>query len=304
MLDCGITNVKASVLRLTLSDGLVLQGTSNHPIFIEHKGFVPLAKSVKGDRLILWQNQNRLFLMASYLDGILNQHIARHGSIFKHIGGIANKILVFCTERFGNLCMGKFLKDTSFTIKTKIRLITTFLIWIALRLRNTHDCTYKMQNATPNGYTMLLSGDPYLANGRQTHWSDKESTVNVQDLNKAPFYRNGRLCVPNAPKSLSQVARPLNFALINADKHIGIISKMVKPLIHLSAYIVGRSKKHPSKLKNTVIQSVGMPIDEQMVYNLTVEGVPEYFANGILVHNYDIIKSTVCLFGSEPTALS
>jgi hypothetical protein len=36
------------------------------------------------------------------------------------------------------------------------------------------------------------------------------------------------------------------------------------------------------------------------VYNLTVEGEPEFFANGVLVHNCDALRYLLMTVGTEP----
>lgn len=52
-------------------------------------------------------------------------------------------------------------------------------------------------------------------------------------------------------------------------------------------------------LAHAVVASV-CDVGRADVYNLTVEGEPEFFANGVLVHNCDALRYLLINMGSEP----
>lgn len=52
------------------------------------------------------------------------------------------------------------------------------------------------------------------------------------------------------------------------------------------------------------VVSVCAEAERRTVYNLTVEGCPEYFANGVLVHNCDQLRYMVMHFDAEDAGWS
>lgn len=78
------------------------------------------------------------------------------------------------------------------------------------------------------------------------------------------------------------------------------------PLLNRARRVVSSSKVIKLKPERTVPVSVlGLLIEEQRspVYNLTVEGSKEYFANGVLVHNCDNIRYT-CVYVGNPNKIA
>lgn len=120
------SNTSATVYDVTISDGRVLTGTANHPIWIQGKGFKPLYSLSYGDILMAWEQLKlRKALFGMDADGGSTEDI------------IATEEESCCTEPFMHPCMVQFLKEWTYTIKTRIKQIMTSRILRCLPVRST-----------------------------------------------------------------------------------------------------------------------------------------------------------------------
>lgn len=79
--------------------------------------------------------------------------------------------------------------------------------------------------------------------------------------------------------------------ILKTEKNLGKTEKLIRKLVKF----VKINTRHSIKTNQDIVQEnvgVGQVIKEN-VYNLKVEGQPEYFANGILVHNCDTFAPTL-----------
>lgn len=94
-------------------------------------------------------------------------------------------------------------------------------------------------------------------------------------------------CVLGARKSLRQLIIPKGFCIATKDAGSPITGRCVNIKSNSSALSVGASISHSNiaRIKPVRVIAVSCLKEERNVYNITVAGTPEYFANGILVHN-------------------
>lgn len=119
----GLTNPSTTVYDLETSDGRVLTGTGNHPIWVQDKGFKPLHSLSSGDILMSW-DQLKLNTVSSGMD-------ADGGST---TDTIATEEESCYTEPSMHPYTGQFLQEWTSTTETKTKPIT-----ISQILRCLHD---------------------------------------------------------------------------------------------------------------------------------------------------------------------
>jgi len=166
--------------------------------------------------------------------------------------------LARCIEKFGRHTTGQFRKVVTFITKTAIHSTTTFQTWNALLHPNTAGCTITA-GTSPNIDTRLCLITRALI---------AESLTRLFGRRKP-----------------SIVAK-------RAKKRTGGSTRFITKLANASS-VAQNSWPTNTRQRNRAQQNaeavycpeIGSLPDRQPVFNLSVGGCPEYFANGILVHN-------------------
>ncbi len=109
VLDSWQSNPSAEIYRVTFSDGRTLEGTANHLVFIDEKGWIRIDLLQHGDRINAWDNRH----LASCL-GEGSVGISTAGTMCPETGGC-------CIAPFTALTAEKSQEDTTSTIRMRTR---------------------------------------------------------------------------------------------------------------------------------------------------------------------------------------
>lgn len=337
VVNAGLTNNDAEVFELKMSNGQSLVGTPNHPIFVKDKGFIPLRCLEMNDKLVdVWQtikqNQNQKELFTKELPSIATpkQSKGHTESIFHRIFQTVKRELVICTLNFGRMFSVKSQKVMKFTTKTETLLTMIYPTLKQLESPSICHITERPIHQKQSGrfLTTLLKPKKKQKSGIE---AKKEEIFIAKSANSVGRIKKLRLFTAKTAKNLLQQKKMTHFFVQpNADhileseaenKYLGIAEVAIKNfwLFALIRSFVVQNVSTQKRVKtvisdiqtnhqqaNTVLTIVEIKqgLSNQPVYNLTVEDAHEYFANGVLVHNCDVIKSILAMFGPKATPLT
>ncbi len=262
--DAALGRKKEKVVTAFFSNGSKLIATPDHPI-IHSQGKERLDTVPRHAILYSCKNQKVLYSKGLLTGATLTPLEEKQEFILSPMGHLEQKELKDFTSKYGLMPMEIFLRGLSYIIKTKIRLITSYLTWCA-RVESTIKVTTRVID-----YQLLLTGNVtdsilpkfnlFPINGGVLK---QEKSGIVITLIKASFWL--------FPKYLNV----LNAAQKALHEAIGVVSFVVPDVV-----IVGL---HENIVKKDVI-------------NLSIEDEHEYFANGILVSNCHTLL--YCLVGLD-----
>jgi hypothetical protein len=314
VINCGITDLKASVYSLYLSDGRVLTGTGNHPIYIESEGFKPLRCVQERDRIVsLWQtinanqNQSASFSRELHFTDTRNRRTIRTDITFKRITQGESEAFLHTTLRFGKMLTEKFLKGMKSIIGTGIPLTTNYPTWNLSPNPNTFSNT--------EGMTQTKLSRNFLPIYQKLKKRLKNGIKARKGVNGTDNKRSGLISatIDQLLKPYALLAQSLFgvttldpvFVPSNATKIFsGIINRPLVSTNPSAKFAATSPEQTERKSDSATVLALVKEEARQTVYNITVAEAHEYFANGVLVHNCDAFKSTIALFGAQPTPLN
>lgn len=293
-----LSEKNAQVYRLTAEDGTQIEGTGNHPVFVEGKGFVDLSLIGDSDRIVKCElnepNSKEQLLYLTAFPSIDTRTLTTF--IFAGIiGVIYQDARLLCTWLFGSMLLAKFPKDMRFTTATTTPLITTCpildvshhsntesSIQARLKRRHTRSAFYRLpRKRLKYGIEAKRVGNGTFSTVNESRllfklWTAFASTA-VKSIN--PKHRIEQNTV------LPDVSRGNTTAqVINPNKENASSAEI--PLSAMKAVGVNTA---PVNVANVVRMS-----ERKDVYNLTVDEVPEFFAGDILVHNCGDSLRMIC----------
>jgi len=275
----GETGIK-EVIKAQFSNGVTLTGTPDHPVFVQDKGFIPLTSLRYGDTIKTWK-ENVLFTTAGNMVGIQPPHVGV-------IEYISNLISVIYTESFGLRRMGKYLKVFASIIETVILSIMNCLISSVSQVANIWQTICQNTSSLLNGMTILREYDPLLEMagvGGLKHQKVKK----ISELDYGQMLSSIKKYANNVVRNIGlEIYQFINSVPITVSQRIE--GKAILMMRQGSALSAGNH----SVLINTHLHELAQkpvkflhakPQLPAKVFNLSVEDTPEYYANGILVHN-------------------
>lgn len=288
VLESGITGIK-EVITAKFSNGAEITGTSNHRVFTHNRGWIELGKLTENDILEVCQSKrNEHYIKEKYTLDTQTQNGDNTGSTI----GIEEKPY---TEPFGKVSTVKYLKGMLFTTKTIILLTTILRTLFAGQEKNTSRTMPKNLPAT-----QTIKREWSIRCSPQKHEKITRSGLTHRMAKPlSPTLNSGNICTKRscacakgvAKNTLrnTQVKTTLVHALVdtisicrrtdtNTSKQERVLS--AETPTHARN---GRSNAHVHQ--NVVLISLVKHEKPKAVYNLSVENKPEYYANGILVHN-------------------
>lgn len=300
VLYSSITGANEPVFTVTFSNGKTITGTVNHPVFIAGVGFKPLNSIRYGD-IIEVANPTKeaiskwlmlLNLKVSNLGVIQTLKILVTGNITGQVATILKKESDIYTTKSGNQCMEKSLKGITFIIKMKTRLIMTSKIWSVYWASTIYQIMQKSCTRTKNTLkktTVILKKLDHLLCGG-TIQKKLKKLARESDIKYGTASQLEPLLAKYAAKSSNTKAlTPLSFAgtiaSLNGEGTLKLITSSVPALF------VEKCSRLISIVKSKLVQGNVVrvqdicPAGTVTVYNLQIEDAPEFYANGILVHN-------------------
>lgn len=262
----GQSGIEKTIL-LKFSNGASIECTPEHRIFTIGRGFVHADELQYSDLCLESPSQQivkKLFWMKWFIEDTLRQHtqaLEDTLSVARNTLSAAKDII---TGTCGLSIMGQFQTATTSTTKTETRLTTNYLTLSVYQKKIT------LRNTPKNS-----EKDTQLQNGwsawRQLEKKQKNGTGQKRE-------ESG---IENKLKLLLQICQWSKKYALFAQKTIKL-------------------KNMQQIIQSFVTKTVALDIIENTdspktaVYNLSVEGLPEYYANGILVHNcIDQLKYTL-----------
>ncbi len=297
---CGKTQEHAKVFHLTTLDGRTLIGTGNHPIFTK-RGVVALRGLTENDRIYVWKEKLSPTKTSSFI-GIPTPNNYRIGNIFSRIFTPGKKEFPTFILKSGKTILAAFLKTITSTIKTTITTIIQSKILSVCLVPNILPNTNPMSQSVVNHQnTWSISGEfeKKQVNGTEA----KKDLLGIPNTPKT----NGLIKLKNkvtalfAEKFLTLKQVIANFVLTSASGDIMTDIQQKPKTVNVEdakQFLLPESRNEDFiALKSVGIATVKSSDILQNVFNLTVEDCPEYFANGILVHNCDSWRGLENVFG-------
>lgn len=296
------TGVK-EVFTLECDDGRILTATGDHPVF-SAGDFTRLDSLSEGSIIQTWKNKPKSSLTASRTGGIRTQSRSRIADIFRPIqnGKVRSGTII---ETCGNLFTDSFQTDATSTTRTKTLSTILSKILSVLLLRSTLSITSRGQTR-PNESSPTLTPDESISSDFMRLAVNGESLqkawlISNVDLSKRRSDGKTRLLLSPSASFANLISRhffrsELNIARILALKRTSTIrqstewrrsARFVEE--NLSPISIDQVDLAPLRVRR--LFSSG----QKLVYNLTVAEVPEYFANGILVHNCLAMGALACV---------
>ncbi len=295
----GLTNAAADVMTVEFSDGRVLTGTPNHPVFTENRGFVPLETIGSSDEIVTddrytggdkWvATKTSSSSMALHSSVIPTVRPVRPGGTSTPIAAASGlRVWGRSIVRYGSPFTARFLRAIRSTILMGIlSTITSGISSAFLPLNTQRDMQRSFTNSGQNmpiGYghshqsgIVALKGESGIEHTEGRAGKDEVESIRLRATTAARVSR----------ASTNEMEGSQGIAVANAV----VLPLMPKADTQESrdAQSVGSSSSRTSIERNHrharayVVRSYAS--GTAPVYNLEVQDHPEYFANGILVHN-------------------
>lgn len=261
----------SQTVRVTLSDGRVIEGTPHHRIYIHGRGLVPLdsveCHDIPKQRNISWRARKPLFIAASLTRAI------QVGCITTLTGLRSLAALPVCIARSGLMQGARFLPAGMF--------ITSAATTTTTGSRISNACRREFMGGT-------ITGSGYGA----TLGSGYGSGVNLQKENErfdkmlerwSRELRRGELRAAIVSVYLLLDTLRSGIARLAAPRQWPVIGRLAKFVVRS----FGSSSTPRNKSAPVHIVAVGRYAERTPVYNLTVEGAHLFYADGVLSSNTD-----------------
>jgi hypothetical protein len=289
VLDKQLTQKNAITYNLKLSNGLELNATKYHKIFVENSGFLSIDTIRYGDSIYTGENlcymKNKNTTVKFIVD-ILWQKIVQIETILRTKQNIY-------IEKSGQILMAKYLKDIIYIIKMKLLPIMKYLTLYWLHQKNITKYTL-LKKEEKKVRSILKSLKNLLKRG--THQKKVENgTQNIQ-LNVQKKYHISNLNVLYAVKNIKQnkvCCINQDFVVSTARCKIGETLKKIQKLENALFAIKNIQQiniQYQKPVHSNVVIKIIKNLKKEDVYNLTIEEEHEYFANNILVKNCDSLR--------------
>lgn len=245
----GITQRNAVIWEMRLSNGNVLKGTRNHPVYVTPMNSF-LSMDAISNTYKLETVKNNVWLKKSFTTGLYSERTTKQ-DIIGPTGQKSRRALALCIGRFGRNIMEKFPKACISIIKIPIKTTILYPTFNWFRPDNT-------TVFTPKHITQNTSGE------RENLQKNGTVVERVSNGIKNTLKNVGRKEFPLRKHALN-VVRILMTG--RGEKQQSIVPINAKPEVTVRPTVIRNTKRRED------------------VYNLLVEGKHEFYANGILVHN-------------------
>ena len=278
------TGENMRVMTLRTSKGRMIEATPEHRIYIDAKGWVMIDKLCPCDTLVCvvnkedsaWQKAKKKLCSTAY---------GMSSVIIVPIMSALISMVKCCTELCGSIITGLFQKDALSIMPTATKRITGLRILNASHLRSTH-------SGTPEDVRMLCGTTLRELDRSQKHGThQKRAAHGIESMGanhgKAEIQSTMGIA-KSVARLLSHISSELGIARRSAAVWCSIVWGVIK-----SVWRAQYAVESLAEISTNIGQQLAADYVEQLyesserkdVYNLEVDGMPEYFANGILVHN-------------------
>lgn len=274
------------ILRVDLSDGTALHITGNHPVWTENRGFIRADALRYSDILVSCRKSlNPWSLTALRSAAIRSLSGLKISAISSRMATGFSGAWNRCIERFGRPHMALFQTGTTFTTWMETPSITTWVTWPALSAAPISRITH--HSAQPISRSSSASAlSPRRGMGLWPEKSGTATPLSVHGKSARQMSAETATCAENISTdtatvagSVPIIASPCSAVVRASMPWIASVSSAVRRLRQIVTRLQGLVHRPAPSI-------VGVsPAGLAPVYNISVEHAPEYFANGILVHN-------------------
>lgn len=286
VVEAGMTNLSAEVMRVLFSDGRELIGTANHPVFVEGKGYIELRALRYGDIIVSCKSKSLNTGGSSSAD-TPTRRASPIVSTSRQVSRIALMAYRDSTRRYGKITTGRSRKAITSITRTATGATTSPRTLGAYQALSTSAVTTKeftrrcqrpRERRLPTGTGLKLARH-IIANSAS--WLGR--TVKS-------FTRTAIIAALTSRNP--QPGHIPAFVLTLVSPHgAGPAALITKPN-HANGAANCSPKTNTPQVASVPIHVLRVSVipARRPVYNLSVDGAHEYFANGILVHNCDCLR--------------
>ena len=302
------TKYAAPTYQVTLADGTTVVGTAEHPFWTQ-RGWVTLLSLTADDTVSVWTaNPKSSCGTENGTGGASGQSTETTACTTCTLCG---KRSPTCTGTSGQRPTGQSPGGTTSITATRIPSTTTSPISSASPDQTTRSCTGTTPNGSGPGGTscmrkqQLLSGTEVPRDTSGTCTTPKSSPVSEKHTTAcAGCAEEASAPRTVTPSCAAPSAEQRTDGTLESTTYRGFV-----PTVERRSR--STSTSGPSVVPVRVV-SVTPTHRNETVFNLTVDGTPEYFANGILVHNCAVYgvrnlyrrNPVPANYGRDPTRLS
>ena len=262
-------------------EGAGLRGTGNHPIWTVNRGWVRLDSLRYSDKILRWKEKNGSGTESSFIATPTRPANTPVNTSPQPPSGF--------TAPYGRQKMAPFPRATTFTTLTATPVTTTLETWNVSLRANTCGCTLRKTRSGASKHERICGRSNTLQKRGTKPSMGSSGTENMggRTFNGSPRQKIATTAgTPTKPSVLAGGSAPTS-----ARPHGGwrgalttlkrFVSSVRKPLLPTN-----------TQRPELVVEFAGesYKVGRSAVYNLTVAGPSEYFANGVLVSNCDPLR--------------
>lgn len=296
--DAGRTCEQVDTITIVLDNGKTITGTRNHPVHVIGRGFIPIDAIRYGDYILSEiPESKKSSLTGSFLGDIRTRRTPVTGNITGRVATKRDWESGTYIRRYGSTITSRSQQATRYTTKTGMRIITALKTLSASKRQSTCAVTptpdWKTLNINKKCSSIWKILDHLRANGtgRMTALNGIQSMGRGHGKTGHPPIKNASSAVKysrvsgaeKATGSAQMHARPStgeNLEWTTKQEYANIVTKNLQSINIQKRFIA----------RKVVQLKAGGKSD---VYNISVADTPEYFANGVLVHNCDAIRYAI-----------
>ena len=282
----GMVSPEAEVQTVTFSNQKSITSTPNHQVYVDGKGYAPLYTLRYGDIIEVCQRVNEFTTRVSGITATQIPQIGQTG-----ITTAASRMearIGFSIGKCGWIYTVLSQTGLKFIIKMMTPLIITMRILNAYLNQNiTNNILYQSGGLNGCGNTLMLSDQNLLSGINQKRAGNGTGNTGLQSI-KREFTETANVAFAGRFIKHFLNLHKISSVLTNVNQRIGGRQEQtISP--ELASGVAGNSRQinianhEPAPVY--VLSVSGVLPKRQPVYDLTIDGLPEFYANGILVHN-------------------
>ena len=297
---CGMTGKDVAVMEVQMSDGRTLTATPEHPVWVDGAGW----KSVDAVRygILASCEANRLSSTALSSEGTQDQADDQTRCTSRQGMQIRQKVSGVCTKRSGRSTTGLYLKAIASITQTETQATTPSKTCGACELESIPACTVARNRTERRRVRTSIRPSPQPRHGisRVLAWNGTHSTGEMSGVIGSPSRgcaSSVAACTARGTEGLASSARMrarrLRESLLAWTTWRGSVR-----FADVDSPSTSTARRGHAPVSVEAV-AVGGTAD---VYGLqTKNGRPEFFANGVLVHNCDCLRYLLqTLEGAKP----
>lgn len=282
VLASAITGINKEVIEISTGYNS-LRCTEEHRIFTVNRGFVEAHDLKEGDELLCLKSSVSLSMATGGI-ATLTPSAEATGSTSS---GQFTEERNGCIAAFGKMLTELFRKGATFTTRTGTRTTTTSRISNVLRCVPMFINTLIPRSGSPNIKFSWTKSEEKPRNGTLRLRGMNGTASTQKPLGSVvPICRSASAKIAENCSSQRQITTSSAATLVNQHGAASRASMMSKrPANGVEGSLPATNTANTDFVVLPVERNTLRPCGSTTVYDLTVEGAPEFFASGILVHN-------------------